>query len=603
MPSLRGRAAAARFLAAAALAASLPAAAQVLESLVMPGKVIEGHAKLEAQCESCHRRFDKAAQSRLCLDCHKDVAADAASRKGFHGRSTEAAGRECRACHTEHKGREARIAAFDAARFDHGATDFALRGAHAKPGLECAACHAEGRRHREAPAACVECHRKDDAHKGSLGPRCAECHDERSWKETTFDHDRTAFALSGKHAVAKCAACHEKTYKETPKECVACHRKDDAHKGRYGTKCGNCHDARNWENRFAHDTRTKFPLGGRHRLARCESCHKAGIPGEKLPLKCGGCHKGDDVHKGSLGEACERCHDDRAWKAGAFDHARETKFALRHKHREAKCEACHVPGRRGKLATTCVSCHGADDAHAGRYGPKCETCHGEESWLALRFDHDRDTKYRLAGRHRGAKCDGCHRGDLYREKAPRECIGCHRKDDAHRGQQGERCGECHGETDWRQAPFDHARSRFPLLGAHLKVACKSCHRTPLFKDAPGECAACHGKDDVHREALGPKCGECHNARSWLSWDFDHARRTGYALEGGHRKAKCAACHVRPAKERAPTPRACFACHRGEDVHGGAFGTQCERCHVVRDWREVGVRGGVVAPARQPRGGG
>ena len=52
------------------------ALAQSLEGVLMPGKVITGHAKVEDQCVKCHIRFDKAAQDRLCLDCHKDVARD-----------------------------------------------------------------------------------------------------------------------------------------------------------------------------------------------------------------------------------------------------------------------------------------------------------------------------------------------------------------------------------------------------------------------------------------------------------------------------------------------------------------------------------------------
>ena len=91
-----------RLLAALLLAASTLASAQGLESVVMPGKVIEGHAKLEAKCDSCHVRFDKAAQSRLCGECHKDVASDQRAKTGYHGRAPEVQGKECRSCHTDH---------------------------------------------------------------------------------------------------------------------------------------------------------------------------------------------------------------------------------------------------------------------------------------------------------------------------------------------------------------------------------------------------------------------------------------------------------------------------------------------------------------------
>ena len=63
--------------------------AESLESAVMPGKVIEGHAKYENECNNCHKRFDKDAQTNLCLDCHKKTAEDLRNRKGFHGRLKE----------------------------------------------------------------------------------------------------------------------------------------------------------------------------------------------------------------------------------------------------------------------------------------------------------------------------------------------------------------------------------------------------------------------------------------------------------------------------------------------------------------------------------
>ena len=43
---------------------STGAHAQSLEGALMPGPVIAGHAKLEADCGNCHVRFDRAAQHR-----------------------------------------------------------------------------------------------------------------------------------------------------------------------------------------------------------------------------------------------------------------------------------------------------------------------------------------------------------------------------------------------------------------------------------------------------------------------------------------------------------------------------------------------------------
>src|SRR5665647_2474168 len=87
---------------------SFSASADTLESVMMPGKVIQGHLKWEDSCQKCHKRFDKEGQNQLCKDCHKEVNKDVTQKKGFHGKLKES--RDCAECHTEHKGRAAQIA-------------------------------------------------------------------------------------------------------------------------------------------------------------------------------------------------------------------------------------------------------------------------------------------------------------------------------------------------------------------------------------------------------------------------------------------------------------------------------------------------------------
>ena len=110
--------------------------AQTIESVLRPGDVIQGHAKWEEDCKSCHIKFDRAAQDRLCMDCHKDIGQDVRAKAGYHGRLKP---QNCRSCHTDHKGRGARIVELDKKQFDHNQTDFALRGGHQKP--DCEKCH------------------------------------------------------------------------------------------------------------------------------------------------------------------------------------------------------------------------------------------------------------------------------------------------------------------------------------------------------------------------------------------------------------------------------------------------------------------------------
>lgn len=428
-----------------------PAGAQGLESAVMPGKTIRGHADLELSCDNCHVRFDRSAQPRLCLDCHKAVAQDVRARTGYHGGLKET---QCRVCHTDHKGREARIVVLDEHKFDHARTDFLLKGKH--QAKTCASCHKAGAKHRAAPTDCAGCHVKDDLHKGGLGLRCDNCHSQDSWKDGRFDHAKTRFALLQTHARVKCADCHlDQKYSLTPRQCSGCHRQDDPHKGRYGNRCESCHGESEWKNTlFRHDRDTRFPLLERHRQVQCEGCHRTPLYREKTPTQCVACHRGDDKHKGTLGDNCDSCHTARDWRASRFDHDRDTHFTLREKHKTAQCTACHRDSAlREKLPTQCIACHEGDDrnkGHKGRYGEKCETCHGEKTFKATLFNHDRLTKFPLAGKHLRAKCESCHKEPLYKSRLATRCLVCHEADDIHFGSYDLECQRCHVPDDWRK---------------------------------------------------------------------------------------------------------------------------------------------------------
>ncbi len=568
---------------------------QNLESVLMPGKVIRGHARYESDCGNCHVRFDRAAQPGLCLDCHKDVATDAKSGAGYHGRLKS---RECRSCHTEHKGRDANVVALDEKSFDHAQTDMALRGKHAA--LTCRSCHRAGQKHRAAPSECVGCHRKDDKHKGNLGTRCADCHSDKKWGAAHFDHTKTEFPLRQRHAQVRCADCHrDQHYKDTPRKCVACHRNDDAHKSRFGDRCETCHSEDSWKAAtFRHDRDTRFVLRERHRAVKCENCHRSPLYQVKTPTDCHSCHRGNDVHKGALGEKCANCHSEAGWRTKkGFDHDIDTAFVLRDRHRETRCEQCHSDLRfLAKTPSTCVGCHRHDDlenGHKERFGDKCASCHTERGWKKIRFDHLRDARYALEGRHGLARCDSCHQGVLYRDKLQTRCSACHEKDDKHLGQLGARCESCHTPRDWHATNFDHQRSNFPLLGRHATTRCIACHDSAAYKDAKPGCVSCHVKDDRHKERLGPRCELCHNESGWKDWDFAHDLRTKFSLRDAHAKAGCVQCHTKPVKDKFETTSDCLSCHRGDDVHFGTYGTRCDECHGGESWRKLIKRDGVV----------
>ena len=166
---------------------------------------------------------------------------------------------------------------------------------------------------------------------------------------------------------------------------------------------------------------------------------------------------------------------------------------MRGKHRTTKCADCHTGNLyKDKVGTACIDCHKKDDdalkGHKGSLGRDCAACHTESGWKEkAKFDHDK-TKFPLLGKHGDIKCADCHKSTNYKE-APKDCIGCHKKDDKHEATLGTKCEACHNERDWKTTStrFDHDKTKFKLRNAHAakKVQCKDCH-TDLkhYRDTP-----------------------------------------------------------------------------------------------------------------------
>lgn len=494
------------------------ATAQTIESLIMPGEVVQGHAEFESECTSCHRRFNRSDQRSLCLDCHEDVANDVDNGSGFHGKSGEASTDECATCHTDHEGRNANILGLDEAAFDHDFTDFQLLGKHVD--AECVDCHAPDDKHRDTAGDCIGCHIEDDVHKESLGTECADCHTESDWLEVTFDHDTTDYPLVGKHSDADCLGCHDaQIFVDPPQNCFACHADDDAHDGRSGEQCETCHNPTDWnDSSFDHARDTEFTLLGRHARLSCDDCHSADPFSDQMDMECVSCHLEDDDHDGHHGTDCGSCHTNDEWPAVHFDHDRDTDFVLNGSHETVECVDCHIePIFETSPGTECASCHLEDEVHNGKQGDQCGDCHTETSWEeAPLFTHDL-TAFPLLGEHDNLECESCHETKVFAE-TDAECISCHLEDDSHNGRFEEDCQSCHNPVAWDLWLFDHnTQTNFKIEGAHVDVACDDCHRGSLasMQRSGDTCGGCHRADDVHDGDFGPNCGRCHSDQSFL----------------------------------------------------------------------------------------
>ena len=558
-----------------------------------------------------------------CLDCHTALRSRIAARQGLHARPGH---QKCETCHNEHHGREFQLVFWGKAgpaAFDHRQTGFPLEGAHAAQG--CRECHRPAfvqnkpalQAGKANPAktflglsrGCLSCHR--DEHRGQFAPQsCLSCHTLARWRPPQrFDHAKTSFPLTGRHASVACASCHPNRSDSLATDpdrkfavlkgvkhqgCSSCHR--DPHQGRFGATCQSCHSTAGWKEgaraNFDHN-RTGFPLTGRHAAVACASCHKTRSPSGAVTFtkmahgRCTDCHR--DPHQGRLGATCQQCHSTGGWRVvgtrSNFDHDR-TRFPLRGEHREVACQQCHAPGRPLRLGTpSCAGCH--RDVHqgqlAGRSGTTaCESCHTVEGFSPSTFtvaEHQK-SRFPLQGAHLAVSCNACHTSAHRFRFASTTCQSCH--GDPHKGEVDRflaaGCETCHSIETWRRVVFDHDRTRFPLQGGHQGVACASCHKTVdrgtpreriRMKGTPTACASCHG--DPHEgqfaQASTPlQCQSCHSVVGWRRITFDHDRRSRFKLEGAHRSLPCGACHKtetrngKPFVRFKPLPVTCEGCH-------------------------------------------
>ncbi len=596
---------------------------------------VQCHANAEAKTLAAgSTRFLGAKQA--CASCHADV---------HQGKFST----DCATCHDQvHEFK-------DTSHFVHTAA-FPLSGAHGS--LACSACHAKdgptsievvgGAGPKPAPRDCASCHASPHresfvdgvakAKQCAKGASCALCH--AASRPFVADasgmprelHAASGFALDTPHQRASCGDCHAPAArpvdaKADPSahqaellarfpgrradDCAACH--EDVHRGEFtrgpfaGSNCATCHSGEHFAPaKFdaSMHSRTAFALNGGHAKVACESCHAKNASAPNAPRNfaiandaCESCHQ--DAHRGALladakatsakPQGCGECHTVESFStvvAERFDHAKNTRFALDGKHASAACKACHPETRHPDLPSRsfgfvadrftgplerCETCHA--DVHGGAFEKPgvpttvenragCARCHTTAGFAtpdADRFDHGAFTGFALLGAHAKSSCESCHgAGDGHRK------LG-----DVHRKFAGalDRCDACH--ADPHEGRFDR-----PRVGALATV------------DENRGCARCHTVDsfaNVERT------------------QFDHARWTGFALDGAHQKAACEACHVPGATPstsgmklgRAPGSN-CADCHA--DVHlgqfdeprdGGVRNTDCARCHAsTKSFREL-----------------
>ena len=613
-----------RWLAALALSVALAAGlrcagrAQSIESMLSPGKLIQGHAEVGDDCNAnATCKFDRKAQDRLVhglpQGCRRRCA-----RQGRFPRPDEAAGLQ-RSCHTDHKGRDAQIVELDKKKFDHALTDYALRGKHDK--TECDKCHEPAKKYRAAPAGLQRLPQEGRRAQGCAGRRSAPTATPRATgRKPRFDHDKTRFALTGKHVDAKCADCHKNNdYKDTPRPASAATRRTTT--AARATRASTARSARaattprpgslDLQPRHRHQVRAARQAP-QHQVRRLP--HRPPLQGQAEPGLLRAATRRTTSTRTALGKDCGSCHTERDWKEPAkFDHDK-TDFPLLGKHVEVECKDCHKSTMFKEAPKDCFGCHKKDDKHEGTLGeavrrlPRRAGLEDHQGPLRPRQD-----QVPAAQRARRAEAE-VQRLPQGPEELPQDAAGLLQL--PQEGRQARGPGR-QAVRDLPQRPRwkDHAlRPRPDPLPADWastsSATCKNCHETPRYKDAPRDCYGCHKKEDKHKLEVRREVRELpQHARLGDLGLRPRQAQPSYKLDGAHRKVACESCHTQPAParqgHRGAGQQAASSCHRKDDVHDGSFGARCEQCHVTDNWKTISQprRAALPRPTRsRPRAG-
>lgn len=378
-----------------------------------------------------------------------------------------------------------------------------------------------------------------------------------------------------------------------PTNCTKCH---DLGRGAAELKCLECH--------------TEI----RERVTQRRGMHAVWVKPNGTSKDCATCHS---EHNGA---DFQIVHWDPSREA--MDHSK-TGFTLTGKHAGVACGNCHkaefisVAARSGilvkdlgqtylGLSRECAACH--QDEHRGQLGKDCASCHTVQAWKpASLFSHAK-ARFALTGAHEKTPCAKCHISIAdakpyvkYKGIVFAKCTACHT--DPHKGSFSATCESCHNTTNWNRIAqlqgFDHAKTKFPLLGKHSSVGCSDCHTHGDFKTPVpfAKCMDCH--KDAHKGQFlgrpgGGECAACHTVDGFKLSTFtvkDHAT-TKYPLEGHHAEVVCEKCHISKGPKGEDTlfkitQTQCRDCHK--DIHKGQFAAdphqnRCESCHDVQGFK-------------------
>jgi hypothetical protein len=304
----------------------------------------------------------------------------------------------------------------------------------------------------------------------------------------------------------------------------------------------------------------------------------------------------------SVGNDCARCHTAKSWLVDNIPELHEQNgFPLRSAHAVLSCVDCHKSEttlRWDRIGNECISCHRVDFNQATQpnhiqsgFSTQCIDCHDPESWV---WGNDNfHAQFPLTLGHEVADCKVCHKSNNFTSISS-ECASCHKKDydgvvnpNHIASAYSTNCVECHSSTPftWQIRDF---HLNFPLTLGHDVQNCKTCHKSPDYKNISKECVSCHRTDFDNSSApphqgsgFSTNCTDCHSDQP-INWTVP-GYHSAFPLTQGHNVMDCKACHK--TNNFPATATECVSCHKTDydktnnPSHlASGFSTNCLECH-------------------------
>jgi len=313
------------------------------------------------QCSSCHAGTTTGLTEN-CFDCHTENFNNAINPNHIAAGISQ----NCQDCHSSTD--------WVPSTFEHVTTGFELTGAHIS--TQCSSCH-EGTI-SGLTGECYNCHNNDYAaapdHLAQNFPQdCTICHGTEAWQGATFNHNQTAFPLTGAHIATACDDCHTNGYTGTTSVCVDCHisayqatNNPDHEVLSLSQNCADCHTTNiGWEPATFSVHNNYYQLIGAHASIsnNCADCHNGNY--NNTPDQCIGCHQSDYNSASNPNHLtagfpvdCVLCHTQNAWEPSTFNHDNQyfPIYSGKHNGEWDLCADCHTNSGNFEVFS-CITCH------------------------------------------------------------------------------------------------------------------------------------------------------------------------------------------------------------------------------------------------------